>query len=129
VLKLYDSLEVRESKNRIKNRKRVCKDCTVLLALSGSLRSSYIISLSPESNFTCEVCDAKPAVFAIAPYERGLYICDRCVSDRGNKHVWNRFEIKGLHEDQECDLCGKKGVKHIIPAKTSPVPIDLEDKE
>ena len=128
VLTLYDSLEVREQGERLKDRKRVCKDCAVLLALSGTLRETFVVTLSPEADFTCEICNVNQAVFSVSPYERGLILCDRCISDRGNKHVWSRFEIKKIKEKTECDLCGRPSEKLLIPYPRKTLPVDLEEE-
>lgn len=114
---------------RIDDRKYVCKDCAVLLALAGSLKNTFVVALSPEVDIKCEVCKAERARFLVSPYERGIIICNRCLEERGGKHAWHRFKVVEEGEHLRCELCKRKGAKHIVPTPKSDIPEDLKSRK
>ncbi len=126
---MIDSLIIRTQGERIKDRKYVCKDCAVLLALSGALKDTFIVALSPEVDIKCEVCGHERARFLVAPYERGIIICDRCLEERGGKHAWHRFKVVKEGDDLTCELCLRKGAKHIVPTPKSDIPEALKSRK
>jgi len=122
---LFDALTIRVEGKRIEDKKYLCKDCITLLTLSGSLKDTFIIALSPSTHVKCEICNINTARFVVIPYEKGIRICEACLNERGGKHAWHRFKEVDSGEHIKCDLCLRKGARHLIPTPKSDVPLSL----
>jgi len=91
----------------------VCDECLVLLTLRGFAKESFIIRIDTDDPVKCHIC-GREARFVVSPFTRGLWICNRCLNERGRKHVWMSFTVREYREDKECDICLRKGAHHIV---------------
>ncbi|MHA1616084.1 MAG: hypothetical protein ACTSX9_02115 [Candidatus Njordarchaeales archaeon] len=103
------------SGERISDKTYVCPDCLILLTLRGALKDSFILKVESEDMVQCDICESE-ASFVVIPIERGIWVCDECLNERGKKNVWNDFEVVNENNEEHCDLCFKKGAKLIKPA-------------
>ena len=126
---MFDALSIKKEGERINKKMYLCKDCTVLLTLSGSMKDTFIISLSPEVDVKCDLCKTNQARFLVVPYEQGITICDRCLEERGSKHAWHRFKVVDEGEHLTCDLCFRKGAKKLIPTPREELPKALKERK
>ena len=105
------------SEKRLNDSVYVCTDCLTLLALRGEIKNCFVIKIDSDEPIYCDIC-GEEAKFFIAPFERGIWVCDDCLNEHGRKTIWADFKIVEENENMFCDLCRRRGAKHLVPIDT-----------
>ena len=124
---MFDDISIDKETKRITEKTYVCEDCLEFLTLRGALKNTFIIRIDSKNPILCEICNHNPAKFLVKPYEKGLWICDDCLEDRGHKHVWQTYKVVEESKAAVCEICFEKGAKHIVPLKRKAQPLFLID--
>jgi len=97
----------------LEDKMNVCDECLKLLTLRGTLKRTFIIRIEANKPVECDIC-GKSAKFVISPFSRGMWVCKKCLDERGKKHTWMNLKIAKYDEEALCDICFEKGAYLLV---------------
>ncbi len=104
---MIDKITVKP-RNSLEDKMYVCDECLALLTLHGSLRNTFIVRIDTRESIKCDIC-GKEAKFVLSPFKRGIWVCQKCLEERGKKHVWMKLRIVKYSDKAKCDICLSEG--------------------